>query len=110
MTIIHIVLFEWKPSTTHEQIEEACKGMLALKDQCIHPTSQKNYILSSSGGKNNSPEGNSGGSNHGFVVEFASAEDRDYYVDKDPAHQEFIKFVLPLVQGARVVDYEPGKF
>ncbi|KAJ4369160.1 hypothetical protein N0V83_006244 [Neocucurbitaria cava] len=110
MTIVHVVLFEWKPELTEEKIQEACKGMLALKEQCIRPTSQKPYILSSSGGKNNSPEGHSGGLNHGFVVEFASAEDRDYYVNKDPAHQDFIKFVLPLIQGARIVDYEPGKF
>jgi hypothetical protein len=33
--------------------------MLGLKDQCIHPTSQKQYIKSFSGGKNNSPEGHS---------------------------------------------------
>ena len=31
--------------------------MLELKDQCIHPTSQKPYIRSFTGGKNNSPEG-----------------------------------------------------
>lgn len=74
MTIIHIVLFEWKSSATPEKIEEvclvlkswyhtitnaiqACNRMLALNDKCIHPTSQKPYIKSFSGGKNNSPEG-----------------------------------------------------
>jgi hypothetical protein len=31
--------------------------MLALSEKCIHPTSQKPYIKSFSGGKNNSPEG-----------------------------------------------------
>jgi hypothetical protein len=31
--------------------------MLALKDKCVHPESQKTYIKSFSGGKNNSPEG-----------------------------------------------------
>ena len=33
--------------------------MLGLKEQCLHPTSQKPYIKSFSGGKNNSPEGHS---------------------------------------------------
>ena len=51
-----------------------------------------------------------GGLSHGFVVEFESAEDRDYYVKRDPAHQEFIAFVGPLVQQVKVVDFEPGKF
>jgi len=43
------------------------------------------------------------------VVEFESAEDRDYYVDKDPAHQDFAKFAGEIINGVKVVDYEPGK-
>lgn len=31
--------------------------MLALRDDCIHPTTKKPYILESSGGRDNSPEG-----------------------------------------------------
>lgn len=31
--------------------------MLALKEQCLHPTTKKQYILESSGGRDNSPEG-----------------------------------------------------
>jgi hypothetical protein len=46
---------------------------------------------------------------HGFVVEFESAEDRDYYVYKDPSHQEFVKFAGEVANGVKVVDYEPGK-
>ncbi|KAF1943133.1 hypothetical protein EJ02DRAFT_343894 [Clathrospora elynae] len=109
MTIIHIVLFEWKSTASPEQVEEACKRMLALQDQCIHPTSQNPYIRSFSGGKNNSPEGHAGDLTHGFVVEFESAEDRDYYVYKDPAHQEFVKFAGEVANSVKVLDYEPGK-
>lgn len=36
--------------------DQACDRMLALKYQCIHPTSQEPYIKSSTGGVNNSPE------------------------------------------------------
>lgn len=46
---------------------------------------------------------------HGFVVEFESEEDRDYYVSKDPAHQDFIKFAGEHLQNVKVIDYEPGK-
>ncbi|CAE7026128.1 hypothetical protein CFE70_003715 [Pyrenophora teres f. teres 0-1] len=109
MTIIHIVLFEWKPTASPEQISEACKRMLGLKDDCIHPMSQKPYIKSFSGGKNVSPEGKSGNFTHGFVVEFESEEDRDYYVNKDPAHLEFAKFAGEVAGGVKVFDYEPGK-
>ncbi|KAF2654088.1 hypothetical protein K491DRAFT_601522 [Lophiostoma macrostomum CBS 122681] len=110
MTIIHVVLFEFKADTSAEKVTEACEGMLALRNECHHPTSSKPYIKTSSGGVDNSPEGLQGGLTHGFVVEFESAEDRDYYVKKDPAHQKFIKFVGPLVEQVKVVDYEPGKF
>jgi hypothetical protein len=43
------------------------------------------------------------------VVEFESAEDRDYYIFKDPAHQDFVKFAGEVANGVKVVDYEPGK-
>jgi hypothetical protein len=46
---------------------------------------------------------------HGFVVEFSSEQDRDYYVNKDPAHQDFIKFAGELLQSVKVLDYESGK-
>lgn len=31
--------------------------MLALREKCIHPVTKKPYILDSSGGRDNSPEG-----------------------------------------------------
>jgi hypothetical protein len=31
--------------------------MIALRENCIHPTTNKPYILDSSGGRDNSPEG-----------------------------------------------------
>jgi hypothetical protein len=37
--------------------------MLALRENCIHPTSKKPYILEASGGRDHSPEGHQ-------VVEF----------------------------------------
>lgn len=99
--------------------------MLALQDECIHPESQQKYIKSFSGGKNNSPEGQAvrlchtfvppvadlekSPYTHGFVVEFESPEDRDYYVYKDPAHQDFVKFAGGVANSVKVVDYEPGK-
>jgi len=47
---------------------------------------------------------------HGFVVEFASKEDRDYYVSKDPAHQAFVKTLNGKVTDSRVIDFEPGVY
>ncbi|KAI9162774.1 dabb-domain-containing protein [Paramyrothecium foliicola] len=123
-SLTHTVLFQFKAKAEAEHVKEACTRFLSLKDQCIHPTTQSPYILSLKGGKDNSPEGlqvlNSSpashqimlsdqiqnGITHGFVVEFASAADRDYYVSKDPAHQAFVKSIGDLVDKAIVVDFE----
>ena len=36
--------------------------------------------------------------------------DRKYYLEKDPAHLEFVARLKDIIQNVRVVDYEPGKF
>lgn len=47
---------------------------------------------------------------HAFVVEFASEEDRKYYVEEDPAHLEFKKSLKGVVERVGVVDYTPGVY
>lgn len=44
------------------------------------------------------------------MVEFASTQDRDYYVSQDPAHQKLKKSMDPLVESVVVVDWENGQF
>ena len=44
------------------------------------------------------------------MVEFASEEDRKYYVEEDPAHLEFKKSLKELVERVGVVDYTPGVY
>jgi hypothetical protein len=51
-----------------------------------------------------------GGITHGFVVEFDNEEDREYYLDKDPAHLSFKESVGALLDRAQVIDFEPGKY
>ncbi|KAJ5279612.1 stress responsive A/B barrel domain protein [Penicillium angulare] len=110
MPIVHIVLFQFKPDVEASVINDTCNRMLALKDNCLHPTSQKPYIETSSGGADNSIEGIQKGITHAFVVQFATAEDRDYYVRSDPAHQEFVRSVGGIIEKAQVIDYTPGTF
>ncbi|KAJ9623405.1 hypothetical protein H2203_005664 [Taxawa tesnikishii (nom. ined.)] len=73
MPIVHIVLFEFKPTIGHEAVAD-------------------------------------GGFTHGFVSEFETEEDRQYYLEKDPAHLEFVASLKDIVQNVRVVDFEPGVF
>ncbi|KAK3675107.1 hypothetical protein LTR78_005041 [Recurvomyces mirabilis] len=110
MPIVHIVLFEFKPTASHVQVEDACKRMLALSEKCLHPTTQQRYVKSYGGGRDTSPEGLQGGFSHGFVSEFQNQGDRKYYLEKDPAHLEFTLSLKDIIQNARVVDFEPGKF
>ncbi len=44
------------------------------------------------------------------MSEFQSEEDRKYYLEKDPAHLEFVASLGGLVENVRVVDFEPGKY
>ncbi|KAB8236791.1 hypothetical protein ETB97_011302 [Aspergillus alliaceus] len=108
MSVTHIVLFQFKAGTSAEVIEDVCNRMLALRDNCLHPSSQKPYIRTSSGGRDNSPEGIQHGITHAFVVEFASAADRDYYVKDDPVHREFVKSLGGVIEKAQAVDFTPG--
>lgn len=41
---------------------------------------------------------------------FANEQDRNYYVEQDPAHQEFVKSLNGIVKAVRVLDYVPGVF
>lgn len=47
---------------------------------------------------------------HGFVVQFANLNDREYYVEHDPVHQAFKKEVEPLVKKTTVLDFTNGSF
>ncbi|KAJ7629429.1 hypothetical protein DFH06DRAFT_720188 [Mycena polygramma] len=110
MPIVHIVLFEFKPTATPAQVQDVCTRMLALPQKCLNPSSNEPYVKGYGGGRDTSPEGLQGGFSHGFVSEFQSEEDRTYYLEKDPAHLEFVASLKDVVENVRVVDFEPGKF
>ena len=50
------------------------------------------------------------GITHAFVVEFESIEDRDYYVNDDPTHDEFKKLAGKVLEKAQVIDFIDGVF
>ncbi|KAH7146391.1 stress responsive A/B barrel domain protein [Dactylonectria macrodidyma] len=108
--ITHIVLFKFKAEVSITQVQTVNDDMLTLKDRCLHPDTGKPYILSSKGGSDNSIENLQDGITHAFVVEFASAEDREYYVTKDLAHREFVSGLSAVLAKAQVIDFTPGTF
>ncbi|KAK1226466.1 hypothetical protein PQX77_010550 [Marasmius sp. AFHP31] len=110
MPIVHVVQFGFNSSTSPEKVAEMCSTMLGLKDKCIHPKTKKPYIQSAMGGIDNSLEGLQGGITHVFISQFENEEDRRYYVEEDPAHNDFKNLVQGVAEVVRVVDFEPGKF
>ncbi len=76
MGIVHVVMFQFEPLATPEEIQsvsqpahraaatagrltraQVCMHMLALKENCIHPDTGKPYVQKAMGGTDNSPEG-----------------------------------------------------
>jgi len=109
--IIHIVHFKFFPTAEEEAIREVCRRFIGLKDACIHPISKQSYIVSATGGKDNSPEGLQHGYSHSFVLEFSSIDDRDYYINHDPAHMAFGGYLTGIVENnVMVMDFVPGVF
>jgi hypothetical protein len=42
------------------------------------------------------------------VSEFRNTEDRQYYLEKDPAHLDFVESLKGVIEAVRVLDFEPG--
>ncbi|ERS98146.1 uncharacterized protein SPSK_06732 [Sporothrix schenckii 1099-18] len=110
MSLVHTVLLQFKEDAAPEKVKDACDRFLALKTACLQAATQQPYILSIKGGRDNSAEGLQGGITHGFVVEFATAADRDYYVKNDPAHLAYAASLHGLVTKAVVVDFADGVY
>ncbi|KAI9048308.1 hypothetical protein LZ554_008102 [Drepanopeziza brunnea f. sp. 'monogermtubi'] len=114
-SIVHIVMFQYQEGTKEEVIRDVNTRMLALKDNCVHPTTKKPYVKMGMGGKQNSPEGLTGDIEYIFVEEFASAADRTYYLEEDPVHLAFVQSLGGgggggVVKKVQVVDFSPGVF
>ncbi|KAF8864020.1 hypothetical protein BDZ45DRAFT_761534 [Acephala macrosclerotiorum] len=102
--ITHIVLFKYKPHITWTDLQSHFDTFLKLPSKCLHPSTNKPYMISMRAGKNQSWEPFSKGMTHGFVLEFASQEDLDYYIVEDPVHLAFSKAAKSLIEDSVVVD------
>ncbi|KAF1817163.1 hypothetical protein P152DRAFT_387627, partial [Eremomyces bilateralis CBS 781.70] len=50
------------------------------------------------------------GITHAFVEEFKSVEDRDYYVNNDPAHSKFKETLGQVFEKAQVIGFTDRTF
>jgi hypothetical protein len=128
--LTHIVIFQYKRDTDEAQKTAIKEAFLALRNKCLSPANFTSpgapYILSIIAGSNNSSEDPAKGyqvsrhadlfaiiflnirRQHAYILTFASAEHRDYYVDHDPAHNAFKLLVGPLLEKVVVSDFIDG--
>jgi hypothetical protein len=107
-TITHIVLFEYRQDVSWMDLESHFKSFMALQHKSLHPDTGKPLIQSLKAGKNRSWEPFSKGMTHGFVLEFASQADLDYYLTAEPVHLAFSKNAKPLIEDSVVIDIKDG--
>ncbi|KAI0845069.1 stress responsive A/B barrel domain protein [Daldinia vernicosa] len=105
----HLVLYQFKANVSTEIVNETNNRMLSLKEGCLTPTKQP-YIRDLTGGKEMSIEGASQNLQYAFTVEFASVEDRNYYVNNDSYHHAFKAYAIPYLENFVIVDYVEGAF
>ena len=93
----HVVLFQFKESSSKEDVQKVVNGFRELKSK-IPQIADFEY------GVNNSPEGLNNGLTHCFFVTFKTEKDRDEYLPH-PAHKAFVELLKPHLEKATVVDY-----
>lgn len=102
--VVHVVLFRFREAVPVEQRRELERRFLALAES---ERDGRRYIRAIRSGAQVSPEGAGHGFEVGFVVEFSSLGDRNYYLGRpfvgdgpfDPAHAAFTAFAGPLLEG-----------
>jgi hypothetical protein len=96
--VTHVVLIKPKPDAKPKQFDELKRQLAGLVD--LIP-GLKNVAW----GPNTSPEGKGLGFDHGFIMEFGSATDRDIYLPP-PAHRAVSPFIRAVADDVLVFDLE----
>jgi hypothetical protein len=94
----HIAFVKFKPGTSSEQIDQIFSEILDLTETI---PGIEDYVS----GENNSPEGQSNGFTHGFVMTFHDTAARDAYLAND-IHKKFLESATPHLEAVQVVDFE----
>ena len=93
----HVVMFGWADGTPQQDIDRIVSAFSELP-------SKIREINGFEWGINNSPEGLNQGLTHCFFLTFKSEKDRDSYL-VHPAHQAFVKALVPAPAKVTVLDY-----
>jgi Stress responsive A/B Barrel Domain len=94
---LHIVLLQFRPAVTAEEIASVFVLLEGLKDKIPG-------LLEFTGGPYSSPEGINKGYTHAFTMTFEDEASRDGYLPH-PAHEEVKAAVVPLLDDLIGFDY-----
>ncbi|KAF2491456.1 stress responsive A/B barrel domain protein [Lophium mytilinum] len=115
--VIHLMICKFKDETLPaSQIDNICQRTLALRTDCIHPSTGQPYIKSIQGGTDQSVQGQNKEMTHAFIIEFESEEDRTYFLKEDPVHVKHAGEFVPMINSkdgdfvGLTLDFVPGKF
>ncbi len=96
--IKHIVLIEFKPEVSTEQIEDFFSLIKELENHIPG-------LLDYCGGSYFSPEGFNRGFTHGFIMTFKDSSARDEYL-VHPEHKAAAETMIPLLQNSVAFDFQ----
>ncbi len=94
----HIVLIQFKPEVTTEQIEVFFSLIKGLENSIPG-------LVDYCGGPYSSPEGFNRGFTHGFIMTFKDSGARDGYIIH-PQHKAAAETMIPLLQNSVAFDFE----
>ena len=95
--LYHIVLFQFKETTTNEKIEAIKKAALELRD--IKGVNNLTWA------ENVSPENLNKGLTHSLTMDFKNEYDRDSIYLPHPVHVSFGEIFIPELENIVVYDY-----
>jgi len=93
----HLVMFKFKPDATAKQISDIEKHFASLPKKI-------DTITGFEWGTNLSKNTKNNGLTHCFFVSFKDQSGLDAYIPH-PAHQKFVKELLPILEKVVVLDY-----
>ncbi|OJJ82501.1 Dabb family protein [Aspergillus glaucus CBS 516.65] len=108
MTILHLVLFQFKSEVAPATQQEILQEFLTLPQKC-EDALQNLYIRGIRGGVECTP-GASSNFTHVFIVEFNSMQQREYYKSVDPVHVDFASRIMPLLRFIKISVFQESKF
>ncbi|CAD6983403.1 unnamed protein product, partial [Tilletia controversa] len=97
----------YKPDVSPAQRAEALRVFAQLELDCKLSSGERYIAGFQCGAENVSPEGRGKGFDHGFIITYSDPAHLDYYLNQDPAHIEFKKYIGPLLDDVFIYDFTP---